>query len=119
MSKKHKFGFVAPVAKRENITNKLFVYGIFLDEYMRTQYGMKNPQYATVLDYATYGHYIVKAYYAKGYNLALTGLLVDMNPELWEQLDNLEASYDRVLVTTTNSVQAYMYTARGNGNVTK
>jgi gamma-glutamylcyclotransferase (GGCT)/AIG2-like uncharacterized protein YtfP len=89
--------------------NKLFVYGIFLDEYMRENYGMTNPKYATVLDYATFGGNIVMAVKIPKNNLSLTGLLVDMNPDKWEDLDRLEGGYRRVRINTTNNQEAYMY----------
>ena len=88
---------------------KLFVYGIFLNEYNRERYGMTNPSYDTVLDFATFGHGIVQASYLPGGNLSLTGLLVDYDPEVWENLDRLEGGYDRIIVTTTRGERAYMY----------
>lgn len=89
--------------------NKLFVYGIFLDEYMREKYGMTNPKYATVPDYATFGGGIVMAYKIPDNRLSLTGLLVDMNPDNWEELDRLEGGYRRIKITTGSGEQAYMY----------
>lgn len=92
--------------------NRLFVYGIFLDEHMREHYGMANPHYATVADYATYGNQIVTAYKQENAGLALTGLLVNMNPEKWENLDRLEGGYKRIVITTTGGDEAYMYAGK-------
>lgn len=89
--------------------NKLFVYGIFLDKYMRDEYGMTNPKYATVPDYATFGGGIVMAVKIPDARLSLTGLLVDMNPDNWDKLDRLERGYRRIEITTGSGQQAYMY----------
>ena len=88
---------------------KLFVYGIFLSAANREHYGMTNPQYATVRDYATFGGHIVKAVKIPDSGLSLTGLLVTPSEDKWRQLDALEGGYDRVLVTTTDGERAYMY----------
>lgn len=103
------------VSKPTSQLTKLFVYGIFLDKSSRDGYGMSNPHYATVKDYTTLGWgdgYIVQAKYVPGCNLALTGLLVEMNPYRWGPLDKLEAGYDRIIVTTTSGEEAYMYAER-------
>ena len=93
--------------------NKLFVYGIFLGKGMREAYGMTNPQYATVKDYITQGGQIVWAVPVDPeFGTALTGLLVDADPNQWERLDAMEGAYDRVQVITTNGDEAYMYVAR-------
>lgn len=92
--------------------NKLFVYGIFLDEKNRQRYGMSNPRYATVKDYATWGNYIVTAKHQSGAGLALTGLLVDIEPEAWPRLDALEAGYDREEVDVLGLGKAYMYVGK-------
>ena len=93
--------------------NRLFVYGIFLSERQRQAYGMTNPQYATVKDYITIGDQIVEAVKVdKAYHCALTGLTVDMNPELWDRLDRLEAGYNREIVKTTDGEKVYMYVGR-------
>jgi hypothetical protein len=101
--------------------NKLFVYGIFLSERQRAAYGMSNPQYATVLDYATFGGGIVTAYKQADIGLSLTGLLVDVAPyemrehgmrDNWKALDALEYGYERILITTTDGVKAYMYAGK-------
>lgn len=34
--------------------SRLFVYGIFLGQRQRDSFGMENPQYATVPDFATF-----------------------------------------------------------------
>lgn len=102
-------------APDSHITNRLFVYGIFLGQDMRERYGMANPKYATVPNYATFGEHIVQAVYIEGAgDLALTGLTVDVDPTCWDRLDALEAGYDRALVTTDNDEQVYMYVAKGN-----
>lgn len=106
--------------------NRLFVYGIFLDEDMRRSYGMSNPRYATVLDYATYGKGIVTAYRQVGAGLSLTGLLVDVpaktqwqdannvwhEDDNWLDLDRLELNYKRIIIKTTDGDEAYMYAGK-------
>lgn len=92
--------------------NNLFVYGIFLSESRRQYYGMTNPQYATVKDFVTYGEYIVTAYKQENAGLALTGLLVSMNPAKWRDLDRLEGGYKRIVITTTDGDKAYMYAGK-------
>ena len=91
--------------------DKLFVYGIFLDEENRKNYGMSNPQYTTVPGYLTVGSYIVQAVQTDNTSVALTGLLVDMDPAMWPRLDSLEAGYDRIKVRDTSGNIAYMYAA--------
>lgn len=92
--------------------NKLFVYGIFLGDRMRSIYGMSLPKYATVRDYATWGNKIVAAHKQEGAGLALTGLVVHVNPKRWADIDALEAGYNRILITTTDGEQAYMYAGK-------
>lgn len=92
--------------------NRLFVYGIFLSESQRARYGMTNPQYATVKNYVTYGDQIVTAYKQENAGLALTGLLVDVDPEHWDRIDRLEGGYVRTVITTTGGEQAYMYAGK-------
>lgn len=92
--------------------NKLFVYGIFLSDSNRIAYGMRNPCYDAVLDYATYGGCIVTAYKQEDTGLSLTGLVVDVDPDRWGDIDRLEGSYDREIITTVNGVQAYIYAGR-------
>lgn len=94
------------------IENRLFVYGIFLGQGCRDAYGMSNPEYATVLDYATFGGSIVEAYRIPDYGLSLTGLTVDVDPECWRRLDALEAGYTRKKVTTTDGEEVYMYVGK-------
>lgn len=97
--------------------NKLFVYGIFLDEGRRKEYGMTNPQYDTVLNHITIGDSIVTAVpVAPKFGTALTGLLVDMYGS-WEELDALERAYNRIKVTTDGGVEAYMYVQKGVNDV--
>lgn len=94
-------------------TNRLFVYGIFLGEANRVRFGMSNPEYATVPGYATFGDHIVQAVKIDGATgLALTGLTVDVDPAHWDRLDQLEAGYDRNVVTTDSNEAVYMYTER-------
>lgn len=96
------------------VGNKLFVYGIFLGKGNRDAYGMSNPQYATVPNFVTVGGHIVKAVPVEdGARASLTGLLVDVDPQYWAAIDNLEYGYDRNIVTTTNGVRTYMYTVKG------
>lgn len=93
-----------------SVTNRLFVYGIFLDQDSRDYYGMTNPRYCTVPGYITVGSHIVQAVAVDEQRIALTGLTVDMDPEGWEKLDRLEGGYDRSVVTTIAGEQVYMYT---------
>ena len=93
----------------EPLMDKLFVYGIFLDERNRNAYGMSNPHYATVAGYITIGSRIVQAVRADGLGAALTGLLVDVEPDQWPRIDMLESGYDRITITTTDGIEAYMY----------
>lgn len=90
-------------------TEKLFVYGIFLDEDRRQRYGMSNPHYTTVPGYITVGGHIVEAVQVENKNIALTGVLVDMDSSRWEPLDRLEAGYNRVKVKTVTGEEAWMY----------
>lgn len=96
-------------------TEKLFVYGIFLDENNRNRFGMSNPQYATVPSFVTVGGHIVKAVRVDQKEVALTGLLVDMDSSRWEPLDSLEGGYDRIKVVTTDHEETYMYAQREAG----
>src|SRR4051812_7599639 len=88
--------------------DKLFVYGIFLDENNRNGYGMRNPRYATVADYITIGGDIVTAYRVPEIRASLTGLVVDMPSDRWADLDALEAGYNRIQVNTSRG-KTYMY----------
>lgn len=100
----------AKVLQYDPHLHKLFVYGIFLAEVRRQQYGMTNPRYATVRDYLTIGDYIVQAHHVPGADLALTGLLVDVPTNYdWKPLDQLEGGYNRTIVTTTDGERAYIY----------
>lgn len=93
--------------------NRLFVYGIFLDAHNRLAYGMSNPVYTTVDGYVTVGAHVVQAVKApSGY--ALTGLIVDVDPKYWDKIDSLERAYERILVTTVDNEQAYMYAERSS-----
>lgn len=91
--------------------NRLFVYGIFLDEHNRTAYGMSNPKYTTVSGYATFGMGIVQAYPVHE-SAGLTGLVVDVDPSFWDKIDDLEGGYDRVLVKTDSNESVWMYTGK-------
>jgi gamma-glutamylcyclotransferase (GGCT)/AIG2-like uncharacterized protein YtfP len=94
--------------------DRLFVYGIFLDESTRLAYGMSNPEYTTVKDYITFGDYIVEAVpVGSEYGVALTGLVVDINPEYWGKLDALERGYNRIKVKTISDEVVYMYVTKG------
>lgn len=92
--------------------DSLFVYGIFLDEKRRLEYGMSNPRYRTVPGYITVGNQIVQAVKVDNDAIALTGLLVDIDPSYWSRLDDLEGGYDRVVITTTYGEEAYMYVTK-------
>lgn len=91
--------------------NRLFVYGIFLGEVNRKNFGMSNPQYATVANYITVGDTIVQAVEVMNVGVALTGLTVDVDPTYWQRLDRLEGGYDRIIVTTTDGEPVNMYVA--------
>lgn len=111
------FGVAEPLLEDDPaITNRLFVYGIFLGETMRNSYGMTNPVYATVPGYFTVGHHIVQAVpIPERPDIALTGLTVDVDPEYWERLDRLEGGYDRVVVKTTDEEKVFMYASPERG----
>lgn len=98
--------------QEDNKDNKLFVYGIFLEEYQRKAYNMRNPHYAVVLDYTTVhlGHGITGAIKVEreGSSLGLTGMIVDVEGS-WHDLDRLEAGYKRERVETTDGDECYMY----------
>lgn len=91
--------------------DRLFVYGIFLGERQRQKYGMTDPIYATVPGYATFGSYIVQARRVPVPGLQLTGLVVDVDPDKWRDIDRLEGGYDRVRVITTDREEVWMYAA--------
>jgi gamma-glutamylcyclotransferase (GGCT)/AIG2-like uncharacterized protein YtfP len=99
----------------EKRTEKLFVYGIFLDEVNRNSYGMTNPKYTTVPGYITMGGHIVKAVHVEDKSIALTGLIVDMDSERWQGLDSLEGGYDRIAITTVDGTNAFMYAEHQEG----
>lgn len=98
--------------------NTLFVYGIFLGAYNRHAYGMSDPVYDVVGGYATTirGGNIVQAVqtYCDGVTFGLTGLLVEVDPRYWQQIDDLEYGYDRIKVTTVGDEEAWMYVKHGN-----
>lgn len=109
---------------RDKPMNKLFVYGIFLDQDARVEYGMTNATYDTVEGYFTVGDYIVEAIPVPDRpDIKLTGLLVDVAQytegergevlDTWDRLDRLERAYDRITITTTSGKQAYMYVGKG------
>lgn len=91
---------------------RLFVYGIFLSERNRKHYSMINPDYATVKDYATFGHHIVEAIHIPEHGLALTGLTVDIPSASWPELDALEGGYTRERVVTTDGEAVWMYVGK-------
>lgn len=76
---------------------RLFVYGIFLDEARREYYGMTDPVYYTIPGFKTIGNYIVRAIRSDSED-SLTGLLVTPDESRWEQLDALEQNYKRIKV---------------------
>ena len=88
------------------MNDKLFVYGVFLCPKWRDEYGMTNPRYATVRGYATIGNHIVHAVEDEKYTL--TGLIVDVEPSMWEQIDYLEGAYDRIEIKTARGDACYM-----------
>jgi len=89
--------------------DRLFVYGIFLGEGARKKYGMSNPVYSTVKNYITVGHGIVTAVKTNKPGVELTGLVVDVDPEYWPKIDELEQGYDRIIVKTCFDEEVYMY----------
>jgi len=93
----------------EPAVEKLFVYGIFLDEYNRKRYGMEDPSYETVPGYITVGGHIVQAVPSDVEGASLTGLLVSIPTRNLPNLDMLEGGYDRVKVTTIGGFEAFMY----------
>lgn len=96
--------------------NRLFVYGIFLDELNRELFGMSNPEYTTVRGYATVGNNIVEA--VKDSRYTLTGLVVDVDPKRWSAIDALESGYNRIKVLTTDNEFVYMYEGKGYEKIT-
>ena len=100
----------------EPAIEKLFVYGIFLDEMNREFYGMEYPSYDTVQGFITVGNHIVRAIPSSMMNACLTGLLVDVPTRQLASLDALEAGYDRIKVKTTGGFDAFMYAAPGSGD---
>lgn len=102
--------------------NRLFVYGIFLDEIMRYHYGMTNALYTVVEGFSTrsIGQGIVEAVEDSKY--ALTGLIVDVKPTIevdnnividnWDRLDRLEAGYSRIRAITVDGDSCWMYVAK-------
>ncbi len=93
----------------EPAVEKLFVYGIFLQDYNRERYGMEFPSYDTVSGYVTVGDIIVQAITSDIVGASLTGLLVDIPTRNFPKLDILEAGYHRVKVKTNSGMEAYMY----------
>ena len=98
--------------KTEKELNRLFVYGIFLGAYAREIHGMSGEYYATVKDYCTYGNIIVAAVKQPNLGLALTGLIVNVDPKKWPIIDRLEFGYDRVKIETTTGEKAWMYVGK-------
>lgn len=93
--------------------NRLFVYGIFLGESLRPAFGMSNPRYETVPGFITVGGRIVEAIRVPNDEIALTGLVVDVDPVYWGRIDELESGYDRIIVQTSSNESVYMYAKRG------
>lgn len=94
--------------------DQLFVYGIFLGEKMRARYNMTDAHYDTVPDFVTFGDFIVQAVPVdKGIGVQLTGLVVDIDPAEWKEVDALKAGYERIVVETSTHGAAYMYAAKG------
>lgn len=94
---------------------KFFSYGIFLDgnlpvDKQRTQAwnrGQQQGKYATVKGYKTVGSYIVMA--VKDPEATLTGLVFNISNDQLQQLDRIEAGYERVNVTTVQGDDVVMY----------
>jgi len=89
--------------------NRLFVYGIFLNERTGDIFDLRYVDYAIVRDMATRADgpgSIVQAVPAPG--LALTGLVVEVPEENWQRLDRLERGYKRIEVDTSEG-PAWMY----------
>lgn len=91
--------------------NRLFVYGIFLNEDNRAVYNMTNPRYAVVKGYKTVfiqPPKVIGAVKSTSTDV-LSGLLVNIDPRYWRAIDMLEQGYDRILIRTTLGEEAYMY----------
>ena len=93
-------------------TNRLFVYGIFLNQRNRDRYGMYNAEYATVPGFFTVGSHIVQAVETEDTRIALTGVTVDVDPRMWPMIDGLEAGYTRQVVLSDSNEEVYMYTQK-------
>lgn len=92
----------------------LFVYGIFLGADMRYKYDMTSPTYDTVPGFVTFGEYIVQAVPVDPtIDVSLTGLVVDVDPDRWKDIDELESNYERIMVRTSRGKEVYMYAAKG------
>lgn len=93
-----------------------FTYGIFLQESTRENLlgNYETPQYDTVKDYTTVGEHIVEAVPARG--TTLTGLVFDITSKQLDKLDNIEAGYDRVTITTVLGRRAIMYVKKRGYN---
>lgn len=86
-----------------------FFYGIFLGESTRQRYGIIQAQYDTVRGYLTTGDYIVQAVRTDIEGAALTGVTAYVPTTSLLRLDNTEAGYKRIEVTTTSGDRVYMY----------
>lgn len=91
--------------------DKLFVYGIFLGEKLRNMYGMSNPRYGVIRGLTTIllGGNIVGAYRVENEDIALTGLIVDVNPTYWQEIDDLERGYTRTEAITESGERVWIY----------
>lgn len=96
-------------------TERLFVYGIFLDEDRRQHYGMSNPRYTTIPGFITVGKGIVQAVRVQDKSIALTGVSVDMDADRWGPLDALEGGYDRIKVKDDKGEELFMYARHEQG----
>lgn len=109
METKNKQKPVRILEDAQSAIEKLFVYGIFLDETNRENYGMENPSYDTVRGFITIGDYIVRAVPSTILGASLTGLLVDVPTRNFQRIDILETGYARIKVQTSSGIEAFMY----------
>ena len=103
------------VSQDAGLIDKLFVYGIFLNEANRNAYKLSNPRYDTVPGYITIGDIIVQAVKVDcAEQVALTGLTVDFDKDFLHNIDTLETGYDRAIIKTNHGHSAFMYVSKQN-----
>lgn len=104
---------LAEAVARAEVKEKLFVYGIFLDQGNREDYGMLKATYATQPGFKTVGSYIVRAVRTDSEEDSLTGLLINNTDAVkWDRLDGLEAAYKRIAVEEWSQVTIWVNDGR-------